>query len=139
MAVAPKDMTMLVVGYDALPNYVRLCLTMTGKTVSGRREDAINFVAAEMDALKFALGSRDDTIKLTQDTNNYKPDDPRAAYVFDDTVKHHAVDATTALPLDKLTWMQDELVKAGNLKESIDLAKITAADIRAEAAKRVKQ
>jgi NitT/TauT family transport system substrate-binding protein len=136
MAVAPKDMTMLVVGYDALPNYVRLCLTMTGKTVSGRREDTINFVAAEMDALKFTLSSRDDTIKLTQDTNNYKPDDLRPAYVFDDTVKHHAVDATIVLPMDKLAWMQDELVKAGNLKEPIDLTKITDTNIRAEVAKR---
>jgi hypothetical protein len=33
--------------------------------------------------------------------------------------------------------MQNELLKAGNLKEAIDLAKITAPDIRAEAAKRV--
>lgn len=34
MAVAPKDVTMLVTGHDALPNYVRLCLTVTGKTVA---------------------------------------------------------------------------------------------------------
>ena len=138
MAVAPKDVTMLVVGYDALPNYVRLCLTMTGKTLADKREDAINFVAAEMDALKFAVSARDETIKLTQATINSKPEDPRAAYVFDDTVKHNAVDPTIALPMDKLNWMQDELVKAGNLKEPIDLAKITDAGIRAAAAKRVK-
>jgi hypothetical protein len=40
------------------------------------------------------------------------------------------------LPLDKLNWMQNELVKAGNLKAPIDLAKITDTEIRAEAAKR---
>ena len=34
MAVAPKDVKMLVAGHDALPNYVRLCLTMTGKTIA---------------------------------------------------------------------------------------------------------
>ena len=138
MAVAPKDVIMLVVGYDALPNYVRLCLTMTGKTLADKREDAINFVAAEMDALKFAVSARDETIKLTQATINSKPEDPRAAYVFDDTVKHNAVDPTIALPMDKLNWMQDELVKAGNLKAPVDLAKITDAGIRAAAAKRVK-
>jgi hypothetical protein len=32
--------------------------------------------------------------------------------------------------------MQDQLVSAGNLKAPVDLAKITDADIRAEAAKR---
>src|SRR5262249_6220136 len=49
MAVAPNSVKMLVTGHEALPNYVRLCLTMTGKTIADRREDAINFVAAEID------------------------------------------------------------------------------------------
>jgi NitT/TauT family transport system substrate-binding protein len=136
MAVAPKDVKMLVAGREALPNYVRLCLTMTGKTVTGRRTDAINFLAAEIDALKFAVGHRDETIKLTQDTIHAKPDDPRPAYAFDDTVKQHAIDPSVALPLDKLNWMQNELVKAGNLKAPIDLMKITDVEIRAEAMKR---
>ena len=136
MAVAPKDVTMLVAGHDALPNYVRLCLTMTGKTLARRREDAINFVAAEMDALRFAVNNRDATIKLTQEVIDAKPDDPRPAYAFDDTVKRGSIDPDIGLPLDKLNWMQSELVKAGNLKEPIDLAKITDASVRTEAAKR---
>ena len=124
MAVAPKDVTMLVAGHDALPNYVRLCLTMTGKTIAERRADAINFVAAEIDALRFAVSHRDETIKLTQDTIHAKPDDPRPAYAFDDTLKQRAIDPSVALPLDKLKWMQNELVKAGNLKTPIDLTKL---------------
>ena len=39
MAVAPKDVKMLVAGRDVLPNYVRLCLTVTGKTIAGRRDE----------------------------------------------------------------------------------------------------
>ena len=39
------------------------------------------------------------------------------------------------LPLAKLAWMQEQLVKAGNLKQPIDLAKITAPDVREAAAK----
>jgi NitT/TauT family transport system substrate-binding protein len=136
MAVAPRDVKMLVAGHEALPNYVRLCLTMTGKTISTRRTDAINFLAAEIDALNFAVGHRDETIKLTQDTIHAKPDDPRPAYAFDDTVKQHAIDPSVVLPLDKLNWMQSELVKAGNLKAPIDLMKITDVEIRAEAMKR---
>ena len=136
MAIAPKDLTMLVDGHDVLPNYVRLCLTMTGKTIADRRADAINFVAAEMDALRFAVSHRDDTIALTRETIQAKPDDVRTAYAYDDTIKQHAIDPAVTLPLDKLAWMQNELLKAGNLKEAIDLTKITAPDIRAEAAKR---
>ena len=136
MAIAPNDVKMLIAGYDALPNYVRLCLTMSGKTIATRRDDAINFVAAEMDALKFAVTHRDETIKLTQETIRAKPDDPRPAYAFDDTLKHHAIDPDATLPLDKLNWLQNELVKAGNLKAPIDLATIIDPDIRIEAAKR---
>src|SRR5215467_1747617 len=138
MAVAPNDVKMLIAGHDALPNYVRLCLTVTGKTVAQRRADAVNFIAAEIEALTFAVSHRDETIKLTQDTINAKPDDPRPAYAFDDTIKQHAVDTSVTLPLDKLNWMQNELVKAGNLKTAIDLAKITDPEIRAEATKRAK-
>jgi NitT/TauT family transport system substrate-binding protein len=137
MAVAPKDIKMLVTGHDALPNYVRLCLTMTGKTLSARRADAINFVAAEMDALRFTVSHRDETIRLTRDAIHAKPDDPRPAYAYDDTLKRRAIDPDVTLPLDKLNWMQNELVKSGNLKAPVDLAKITDPEIREAAAKLV--
>jgi NitT/TauT family transport system substrate-binding protein len=136
MAVAPKDVTMLVAGNEALPNYVRLCLTVTGKTISNRRADAINFVTAEIEALKFAVTHRDETIKLTEDSIHSKPDDPRPAYAYDDTLKQKAIDPDATLPLDKLNWMQNELVKAGNLKAPIDLATIVDTSIRDEAKKR---
>ncbi len=136
MAVAPKNIRMLVRGRDVLPNYVRLCLTMTGKTISARREDAINFVAAEMDALHYAVTHRDETIAVTRAAIHDKPDDPRPAFAYDDTLKHAAIDAAVPLPLDKLKWMEDELIKAGNLKKPIDLGKITAPDIRDAAAMR---
>jgi ABC-type nitrate/sulfonate/bicarbonate transport system substrate-binding protein len=135
MAVAPKDIRMLVRGRDALPNYVRLCLTMTGKTLASRREDAINFLAAEMDALHYAVSHRDDTIAVTREAINAKPDDPRPGFAYDDALKH-AIDPAIALPLDKLKWMEDELIKAGNLKTPVDLAKFTDAEIRAAAEKR---
>lgn len=134
MAIAPKDVKMLVEGHEVLPNYVRLCLTVTGKTLASRRADTINFVAAEMDALHFAMTHRDETIALTREAIHAKPDDPRPAYAYDDTLRRRAIDPTVALPLDKLKWMQAELLKAGNLKAPIDLAKITAPDIREAAA-----
>jgi ABC-type nitrate/sulfonate/bicarbonate transport system substrate-binding protein len=137
MATAPDNVKMLVTGHEALPNYVRLCLTMTGKTIATRRDDAINFVAAEMEALRFAVSHRDETVKLTQDTIHARPDDPRPGYAFDDTLKQKAIDPEAALPLDKLEWLQNELVKSGNLKAPIDLTKITDGEIRAEAAKRI--
>lgn len=136
MAVAPKDIHMLVRGRDVLPNYVRLCLTMTGKTVAARRGDAINLMAAEMDALHFAVTHRDETIAVTRAAIHAKPDDPRPAFAYDDTLKTQSIDADIPLPLDKLKWMEEELRKAGSLKAPFDVTTMTERNIRDEAAKR---
>jgi len=136
MAVAPKDFRMLVRGRDVLPNYVRLCLTFTGKTLSARREDAINFVAAQMEALRYTQTHRDETIALTRAKTGAKPDDPKPAFAYDDTLKNKSIDAEVPLPLDKLKWLETELVKAGSLKTDFDVAKMTDVSIRDEAVKR---
>jgi NitT/TauT family transport system substrate-binding protein len=135
MAVAPKGIKTLVAGHEALPNYVRLCLTMTGKTTATHRHDAEQFIAAEIDALHYALTHRDDTIRITREAIHAKENDPRPAFAYDETVKGKWVDPDVKLPLAKLGWMQDELVKAGNLKAPVDLAKITASEVRDAAAK----
>ena len=134
MSIAPPGIKMLVAGRDILPNYVRLCLTMTGKTLANRRQDAIRFVAAEMDALRFAVSHREETIALTREATQAKAEDPRPAYAFDDSVKNATVDPAIALPLSKLEWMQAELVKAGNLLKPTDLNRLIDADIRVKAA-----
>jgi NitT/TauT family transport system substrate-binding protein len=133
MSVAPPDIKLIAPGRDALPMYVRLCLTMTGKTIAARREDAIHFLAAQIKALRFAVSHRDETIALTRESVGLKGDDKRAPYVFDVAVKHHDVDPEIAIPLDKLDWMQRELVKTGNLKQAGDLGKITDPSLRAKA------
>ncbi len=133
MAVAPKEIKLLAAGRDALPNYVRLCLTVTGKTVAQRRDDVVRFLAAEIEALRYAVSHREETIALTREIIETKPDDPRAAYVFDAVVKHHDIDPELAIPLEKLDWMQNELVKTGNLDKAGDLAKLVDATLRAKA------
>ena len=94
------------------------------------------YLAAEIDALEFTLAHRDDTITLTQKIIRSKPDDPRAAYAYDDAIAHGAVDPLVKIPMDKLQWMQDELLKAGNLKRPIELSKIVDLEIRAMAIER---
>ena len=135
MAVAPKDVRLMAAGRDALPNYVRLCLTMSGKTIAQKRDLAVRFLAAEIEALRYAFTHRDETIALTREIIDSKPDDPRAAYVYDTVVKHHDVDPEIAIPMDKLDWMQNDLVKTGNLDRPGDLGRIVDTSLRAEALK----
>lgn len=133
LSVAPENIRQIVAGRDVLPNYVRLCLTMTGKTLGERREDAARFLAAQVEALRYALSHRDETVALSREIIGAKPGDPRAAFAFDDTVRHSDVDPDISLPMDKLEWMQGQLVKTGNMRQTTDLSRLVDADVREKA------
>ena len=133
--VAPKDIHLLVAGRDAVPNFLRVCMMSSAKVLAEKGDDAARFLAAEMSALHFALTHKAETVALTEKIIHSKPGDPRPGFVYDDAVKHHAVDATLPLPMAKLAWLQEQLVKAGKLKAPLDLKTITAPEYREKALK----
>jgi NitT/TauT family transport system substrate-binding protein len=127
----------LVSARELLPNYMRLCMFSTGRALAARRADAIAFMTAEMSALRYALAHRDEAIALTREVTGAKPDDPRPGYIFDDAVRTSGVDPDISIPLDKVKWMQDLLVRDGRLPRPFDLSTMIDEGIRAEALKRV--
>ena len=136
--IAPKsNIHQLISAREIVPDYMRLCMFSSGRTLAARHEDAVRFLAAEMSALRYALGHREEAIRLTQELVNMKPDDPRPGYIFDDAVRTHGVDPDISIPADKVAWMRDLLVKDGRLTKPFDLATMMAPEIRAEALKRV--
>lgn len=136
--IAPKDIHLLVAGRDAVPNFLRVCIISSAKKLAERGDDAVKFLAAEMSALRFALSHRDETVALTRELIHAKPDDARPAFVYDDAVKHKAVDPTLPLPAEKIQWIQEQMVKAGKLAKPLDIATVTAPDYREKALKLVK-
>ena len=133
----PNSIHLLVAGRDAVPNFLRVCMVTSGKVLAERGDDAVHFLAAEMQALRYALSHKAETVALTQEIIHAKPDDPRPAFVYDDAVAHHAIDADLPIPAAKLDWMQEQLIKAGKLKGPIPLAKIAAPEYREKALKLV--
>ena len=135
--VAPKDVHLLVAGRDAVPNFLRVCIISTAKKLAERGDDAVKFLAAEMSALRFALSHKDETVALTREIINAKSDDPRPAFVYDDAVEHKAVDPTLPLPVEKIQWIQEQMVKSGKLAEPLDMKDVTAPEYREKALKLV--
>jgi NitT/TauT family transport system substrate-binding protein len=131
----PKNLHLLVAGRDAVPNFMRVCMVTSGKVLAERGDDVVHFLAAEMQALGYALSHKAETVALTQEILHSKPDDPRPAFVYDDAVAHHAIDPELPIPATKLDWMQEQLVKAGKLNAPIPLAKVTAPEYREKALK----
>jgi NitT/TauT family transport system substrate-binding protein len=132
-----KDLHLLIAGRDAVPNFLRVCLITTGKVLAERGDDAVHFLAAEMQAFRYVLSHKAETVALTQEIIHSKPGDPRPAFVYDDAVAHHAIAADLPIPAEKLDWMQEQLVKAGKMKEVLPLAKISAPEYREKALKLV--
>jgi NitT/TauT family transport system substrate-binding protein len=132
-----KNFKMLLSGSDAGPNFLRVCMFSTGKVLAARREDAIRYLTAQSKALRYALSHRDETLSLTREASDTKPDDPRPAFVFDDAVKTGAIAPDLPIPMDKLAWMQDQLVELGQIPKAGDLTNMVDTEIRVEAMKRV--
>jgi NitT/TauT family transport system substrate-binding protein len=135
--IAPKNVHLLLAGRDALPNFIRICIFSSAAKLKARGDDAVKFLAAEMNALKYALSHKQATIDLAHKLTQEKADDPRAAFIFDDTVAHHAVDPSLPLPKDKLQWVEDQLVKAGKIAKPIPVDEVTAPEYREKALKLV--
>ena len=133
LPVSPPGIKILVAGRDVIPNFMRLCLNIAGKTIAARRDDAIGFLAAEIEGLRYAVSHRDETIKLSRELSETKADDPRPAFVYDEFVKYKAVDPEIPLPMDKLAWMQEQFVKNGTLPRAGDITKIVDATLRVKA------
>ena len=135
--VAPKNIHLLVAGRDAVPNFLRVCIVSSAKRLAERGDDAVKFLAAEMSALRFALSHRDETVALTRELIRAKPDDPRPAFVFDDAIKHKAVDPTLPIPAEKIQWIQEQMVMAGKLAKPLALPAVSAPEYREKALKLV--
>jgi NitT/TauT family transport system substrate-binding protein len=130
----PSRIKLLARGSDLLPKYQRLCTVTTGKAIATRRSDIVGFLTAQMQGLRYALDHRDDEIAIAREITGMKAEDPRPAFMFEEA-KNPAtgVDPTYPLAMDKLEWLQDKLVKNGNMAQPYDLARVVNGDLRAEA------
>jgi len=133
--IAPKDIHELVSGREALPNLQRVCIVSSAAKLKARGDDAVKFLAAEMNALRFALSHKTQTVALTKQITQEKPEDPRAAFVFDDAVEHRAVDVTLPLDKAKFEWVQDQLIKAGKMGKPLPIDEVIAPEYREKALK----
>jgi NitT/TauT family transport system substrate-binding protein len=118
---------------DVMPDFIRVCIEMTGKTLRERRPAAVRFLAAEIDGLRFAMSHRDDAIRVAAEITGAKADDPRPGFVFDAAMRANAVATDLPLPMEKLDFMQKQLVSAGTLTRPADIEKMIDKGLREEA------
>jgi len=133
-AVMPPNIKVLAKGGSAVPKFIRLCVATSSKVLATRRDDLVKFVAAEMDAYKFAATHRDETVKVALELTNAK-DDKRAEFISDQAIRDKQIDPTLAIPVDRIDWMQELFVKAGVIPKTVPSASLIDASVRNDAAK----
>jgi NitT/TauT family transport system substrate-binding protein len=134
-AVMPPNIHVLMKATAAVPKFIRLCVATNKDVLANRRADLVKFVAAEMDAYKFALDHPDEAVKVAREMTHAKPDDKRAEFIVAQAVKEKQVDPTLAIPADRIEWMQQLFVKAGVIKEAVPVGTLIDTSVRDDAAK----
>src|SRR6266851_4209413 len=135
MPIAEKSGIKLVArGGDVMPNYLRLCTVTTGKLIAARREAAVGFLTAQMQGYRHALAHPEEEIRITREITGMKADDPRPEFMFKEAARPGTgIDWTMPLPMDRLEWLEHELIKSGNLAQAYDLGRLVDPALRAEA------
>jgi NitT/TauT family transport system substrate-binding protein len=136
-AVMPPNIKVLASGSTAVPKFIRLCVATSSKVLSERRDDLVKFVAAEMDAYKYAATHRDETVKLAHEMTNAKPEDKRAEFITDEAINKQQIDPTLAAPVDRLEWMEQLFVKAGVIPKTVPAAMLVDTSVHDDAVKLV--
>jgi ABC-type nitrate/sulfonate/bicarbonate transport system substrate-binding protein len=131
----PPNVHVLMSGSTAVPKFIRLCVATNKDVLANRRGDLVKFVAAEMDAYKYALAHRDEAVKVAHEMTNAKPDDKRAEFIADQVLKEKQIDPTLAIPADRIDWMQQLFVKAGVIPKTVPVADLIDTSVRDDAAK----
>jgi NitT/TauT family transport system substrate-binding protein len=135
LPIAKNDGIKLVArGSDVMPKYLRLCTVTTGKLLATRREDITRFLTAQMQGYRYALANRDEELRVTREITGMKADDPRPQFMFEEAARPDTgIDPRMPITMDKLAWLQEQLIKAGNLAQPFDLDKIVSGDVRVQA------
>ena len=128
-----QGLVQLITGSEIEPNFVRECEITTARNIAERGDDVVRLLAADIQAHRYAMTHRDAEIALARKTLGLSDTDERAPYMYDFVQRTHAVDPDLALPAEKFAWMQDLLIKTGNMTKPTDLKKLLATDLHAKA------
>jgi NitT/TauT family transport system substrate-binding protein len=124
-------------GSEVMPSYQRLCTMTTDKAIESRRQDIVRFLTAQMQGYRHALANRDEELRITREITGIKPEDRRPEFMFDEAANRKSgIDPAMPIAIDKLAWLQERLIAAGNLAQRFDLSRVVNYDLRAAALER---
>jgi NitT/TauT family transport system substrate-binding protein len=133
--VMPKDVHVLMQANEVVPKFLRLCIATSASALKNRRDDLVKFVAAEMQAYKYAEAHPAEAEKLAHTMTHTKPDDKRAGFIVNQAIELKQLDPSLGIPDDRLGWMIELFHTAKVIPKVVPVADVVDASVRDEAAK----
>jgi NitT/TauT family transport system substrate-binding protein len=133
--VMPNDVHVLMSANEVVPKFLRLCIATNANVLKNRREDLVKFVAAEMEAYKYAEAHPADAVKLAHEMTHTGPDDKRAGFIVNQAIELRQIDPTLAIPEDRIGWMQDLFKSSGVIPKTLPISDLVDRSVRDDAAK----
>lgn len=122
---------------DIVPEYPRFTIVTRSETIKQKRDLLVNFLAAYMQGLDYALQHRQETLALAAKLDDKDPDDPILAHMYDEAKEKGYVSPRSEIPRRGIEWLEAEMMKIGELKQTVDLDKYIDGSLREEALQRV--
>jgi NitT/TauT family transport system substrate-binding protein len=123
---------------ELAPLFPRYYITARNETLKTKGDQAVNFLAAQMEGLDYALKHRDETIALTAKLNNDKVDNPEYSYMFDEIKNNKYISVRSDIARPPLVWMQDMMVELGEQKKKVNIEDFIDESYRKKALVKVK-
>jgi NitT/TauT family transport system substrate-binding protein len=124
---------------DIVPEWPRFMIGIRKVTLDQRRADAVKFVAGYIEGLTYAMSHRDEAIALGAKITKRQPSDPIFAAAYDEAKEGNYVSTTAEVPIDKIKWLGEVLLKAKRLSKPLDLPQYIDQSVRTDALKLVKR
>jgi NitT/TauT family transport system substrate-binding protein len=121
---AAMGLSKITTSDDVSPLAIRRCFNTTTDMIKTHRDLVVHFLVAELQAYAYALSHPDEELAITREITHLPPDaiEPRVA--LDDVLNRHTVSLDFAIPMDRLNYLKDVLVRGGQLGASFDPASI---------------
>jgi NitT/TauT family transport system substrate-binding protein len=133
--VMPKDVHVLMSATEVVPKFLRLCIATNASVLKNKRDDLLKFVAAEMEAYKYAEQHPADAVKLAHEMTHTNADDKRAGFIVNQAIENKQIDPSLAIPEDRIQWMQELFAGANVIPKVLPVADLVDKSVRDDAAK----
>ena len=116
---AEKDgVAVLAPAYEVTPEYPRRMIIGKASTFEKHKDATVAFLASEIEGQHYALAHRDAEIALAAKITKRDVSDPSLGLIYDQLVKNNMVSKDLNIPINKINWLQDTLLKLKAIPKS---------------------